>query len=188
MIARSECRRRKSWTIKKCFSLNFDVCVHFSQVESTLKVDLWCPQFAFLRWSHFQECTPYIWIRELKGLKLRVRNFQVVARTGLTVCDSSHEVATQTSHFVDRDGWQAKWLPLNFGYHVVMRTAPFTCQAVLNLCVCWLSFEAKAILIVMLFAGELSLCASCRLRHSTTFPHESRIFGGTSNPDHDSPA
>ena len=27
----------------------------------------------------FQERIPYIWIRELKGLKLRVRNFQVVA-------------------------------------------------------------------------------------------------------------
>ena len=61
----------------------FDVYGRFSQVESTLWADLWCPQFAFLRWSHFQESCPYIWIRELKGLKLCVRSFQVVA---LCVC------------------------------------------------------------------------------------------------------
>ena len=29
--------------------------------------------------SHLQECTPHIWIGELNGLKLLVRNFQVVA-------------------------------------------------------------------------------------------------------------
>ena len=43
------------------------------------------PQFTFLGWSHFQKRTAYIWIRELKGLKKHARNFQVVARTGLTV-------------------------------------------------------------------------------------------------------
>ena len=57
----------------------FDVCGRFFQVESTLWADLWCPQFAFLRWWHFQERCLYIWIRKLKGLKLCVRNFQVVA-------------------------------------------------------------------------------------------------------------
>ena len=79
MIARSECLRIKSWTIKKVFFAQFDTCGRFSQVDSTLWADLRCPQFAFLRWSHFQERIPYIWIRELKGLKLCVRNFQVVA-------------------------------------------------------------------------------------------------------------
>ena len=41
--------------------------------------DFRCPQFSFLRWLHFQECTQYNWIRELKVLKMRVRSFQVVA-------------------------------------------------------------------------------------------------------------
>ena len=64
---------------KKCFFAQFDVCGRFSQVESTRRADLRWAQFAFLRWLHFQEGTPYIWIHELKGLKLCVRNFQVVA-------------------------------------------------------------------------------------------------------------
>ena len=85
MIARSECLRREVTQSKKCFFAQFYVCGRFLQVKSTLWADLRCPQFAFLRWSHFQERTPYIWICELKGLKLRVRNFQVVARTGSTV-------------------------------------------------------------------------------------------------------
>ena len=38
----------------------FDVFGRFSQVESKLWADTQCPQFAFLRWSHFQEHTPYI--------------------------------------------------------------------------------------------------------------------------------
>ena len=84
-IAQSECLRRKSRTVENVFFAQVDVCGRFSYVESTLWDDLRCPQFAFLRWSHFQERTPYIWIREFKGLKLRVRNCQVVARTGLTV-------------------------------------------------------------------------------------------------------
>ena len=78
-IARLECLCRKSWWMEKVFFAQFDACGRFSQVESTLWADLRCPQFAFLRWSHFQESTPYIWIPELKGLKVRVRNFQVVA-------------------------------------------------------------------------------------------------------------
>ena len=78
-IARSECLRRKVRQSKKCFSLQFDACGRFLQVKLTLWADFRCPQFAFLRWSHFQEHIPYIWIRELKGLKLCVRNFQVVA-------------------------------------------------------------------------------------------------------------
>ena len=77
MIARPECLRGKSWTIEKVFFAQFDVCGRFSQVESKFWADLRCPQFAFLRWSHFQERTPSIC--ELKGLKLRVRNFQVVS-------------------------------------------------------------------------------------------------------------
>ena len=42
----------------------------------------------------------------------------------LRKCHCSHHFTTQSSHFVDRAGWQAKWLPLKFGYHDVMRTAP----------------------------------------------------------------
>ena len=49
---------------RKVFFAQFDVCGCFSQVDSKLWADLWCSQFAFLRWSHFQERTPYIWIRE----------------------------------------------------------------------------------------------------------------------------
>ena len=79
MIARPECLWGRSWTIEKVFFAQFDVCGRFSQVDSKLWADLRCPQFAFLRWSHFQERTPYIWIRILNGLKLHVRNFQVVA-------------------------------------------------------------------------------------------------------------
>ena len=59
-IARSECLRRKVRQSKMCFSLQFDACGRFLQVESTLWADFRCPQFAFLRWSHFQERTPYI--------------------------------------------------------------------------------------------------------------------------------
>ena len=36
----------------------------------------------------------------------------------------SHHFATQSSHFVDKAGWQIKWLPLNCGYYDAMRTAP----------------------------------------------------------------
>ena len=36
---------------------------------------------------------------------------------------SSHNFATQPSHSLDRAG-KPKWLPLNFGYHGVMRTGP----------------------------------------------------------------
>ena len=80
MVALLECRPAKEksdgWKLSVA---QFDVWGRFSQVESTLWTDFWCLQFAFLRWSHFQKRTPYIWIRELKGLKLRARNFQVVA-------------------------------------------------------------------------------------------------------------
>ena len=85
MITCPECLQGRRWTIEKVFFAQFDDFGRFSQVESKLWADIQCPQFAFLRWSHFQEHTPYIWIRELKGLKVRVRNFQVVARTGSTV-------------------------------------------------------------------------------------------------------
>ena len=37
---------------------------------------------------------------------------------------SSHDFGWQSSHSVDLAGWQAKWLPLKFGYHDVMRTSP----------------------------------------------------------------
>ena len=46
-IARSECLRRKVRQSKKCFSLQFDACGRFLQVDSTLWADLRCPQFAF---------------------------------------------------------------------------------------------------------------------------------------------
>ena len=59
-IPRSECLRRKVRQSKKCFSLEFDACGRFLQVESTLWADHRCPQFAFLRWSQFQERTPLL--------------------------------------------------------------------------------------------------------------------------------
>ena len=37
---------------------------------------------------------------------------------------SSHHFATQSSHSVDRAGWQAKMASIEFGYHDVMRTSP----------------------------------------------------------------
>ena len=82
-LVRSACEGKVRQS--KVFFAQFYVCGRFLQVGSTLWADLRCPQFAFLRWSQFQERTPYIWIREFKGLKLCVRNFQVVARTGSTV-------------------------------------------------------------------------------------------------------
>ena len=78
-IARSECLRRKVRQSKKVFFAATWRMWSLLQVESTLWADRRCPQFAFLRWSHFQEHIPYIWILELKGLKLCDRNFQVVA-------------------------------------------------------------------------------------------------------------
>ena len=45
---------------RKVFFPESDVCGRFSQVKSALWADLQCPQFAFLRWSQFQERTPYI--------------------------------------------------------------------------------------------------------------------------------
>ena len=60
MITCPERLQGKRWTIEKVFFAQFDVFGRFSQVESTLWADIQCPQFAFLRWSHFQEHTPYI--------------------------------------------------------------------------------------------------------------------------------
>ena len=37
---------------------------------------------------------------------------------------SSHDFGWQSSHSVDLAGWQAKWLPLKFGYHDIMRRSP----------------------------------------------------------------
>ena len=37
---------------------------------------------------------------------------------------SSHVIATQPGHFVDRTGWQAKMASIDFGCHDVMHTAP----------------------------------------------------------------
>ena len=86
MITRSECLRRKSWTIEKVFFTQFDVCGCFSQVESILWADFRCPRFAFLsQVVVFSRMHSVHLNRELKGLKMRVRSFQVVARTGLTV-------------------------------------------------------------------------------------------------------
>ena len=45
---------------RKIFFVESDVCGRFSQVKSALWADLRCPQFAFLRWSQFQERTPDI--------------------------------------------------------------------------------------------------------------------------------
>ena len=36
----------------------------------------------------------------------------------------SHHFAAQSNHFVDRAGWQPKWLPLKCGYRDLMRAAP----------------------------------------------------------------
>ena len=72
----------KSWTIERVAFAHFDECGCFSQVELAIWADLWCPQFAFLMWSHFQERTAYIWICELK---LLVCNFQVVASLAVTM-------------------------------------------------------------------------------------------------------
>ena len=65
---------------QKVIFAEVDVCGRFSQVESTLWADLRCPQFAFLRWSHFQERTPYI--ESAKGPKLRARNFRWLLLSG----------------------------------------------------------------------------------------------------------
>ena len=77
-LVRSACKGKLS-NQKSVFRCNWTHVVAFCRLNRRFWADLRCPQFAFLRWSHFQERTPYIWIRELKGLKLCVRNFQVVA-------------------------------------------------------------------------------------------------------------
>ena len=52
------------------------------------------------------------------------------------ICHSSHHFATQRSHSVDRVGDEPKWLPLNFGYHYIMRMGPtgsvWTCAKAQN--------------------------------------------------------
>ena len=70
----------------------FDVCGRFSQVESTLWADLWCPQFAFLRWLHFPARTLSVHLNpQIEGTEIVCPQFsggrfcQVVARTGSTV-------------------------------------------------------------------------------------------------------
>ena len=40
------------------------------------------------------------------------------------ICHRSHHFATQSSHYVDRAGWQAKMASIEFWMHDVMRTAP----------------------------------------------------------------
>ena len=45
----------------------------------------------------------------------------------------AHDFGWQSSHSVDlRVGWQAKWLPLKFGYHDVMRTSPISRMAAMD--------------------------------------------------------
>ena len=84
--------RGKSWTIEKVFFAQFDVRGRFSQAELKRWVNLRCPQFVFLRWSHFQERTPYIILnQQIEGTENECPQFlggrfcQVVARTGSTV-------------------------------------------------------------------------------------------------------
>ena len=62
------------------------------------------------------------------SFKSKVRKW-VDCRT--KICDFAVQLATQpwqndwlASHFVDTAGWHTKWLPLNFGFNEVIRTAP----------------------------------------------------------------
>ena len=72
MIARSECLRRKSYTIKKkCFSLNFTYVVAFCRLNRRFG-----PTFS-VRNSHFSGGRIFKMHSEsAEGLKLRVRNFR----------------------------------------------------------------------------------------------------------------
>ena len=44
------------------------------------------------------------------------------------ICHSLHEFATQPINLMTELVGKPKWLPLNFGYHDVMRTAPVDCN------------------------------------------------------------
>ena len=45
---------------RKVFSLNLTYVVAFHRLNRHFGPTSGCPQFAFLRWSQFQECTLYI--------------------------------------------------------------------------------------------------------------------------------
>ena len=65
---------------------------------------------------------------QLSVASILIARFSRKTSTGpVQVRHGSHWLATLSSHSLDRAGEQAKWLPLNFGYHDEMRTSPQLC-------------------------------------------------------------
>ena len=105
-----------------------------------------------LRWSCVIEHDIRCWNSVLLTANLANGSFFFVQGRG------QHEFATQSSHFVDRTGWQAKLLPRNFGYRDVTHTAHIVKQPE------WLTTSSRI--------HVRSTCKSRRLETRSNFPSE----------------